>query len=1253
MLHAQKLPFNIPKEISPEKLIREREYFFQTLFEQHDAIMLLIDPESGQIVNANNKAQQFYGYSKTELTRKKIQEINCLSDEEVAEDRFMALKEKRNFFTFEHKLSNDEIRLVEVHSTPITINDQTLLFSIIHDVATRKIAEDKIRDQTIFLNNIIDKSPIAMWISDPQGKVIRVNTSLLKTLNLSEQKVIGKYNVLKDQNLVKQKVMHKVETVFKEKVPASFEIWWEGSDTGLKGFGTAKSVWIDVSMTPIVDENNNLKNVICQWVNITDQKQSEEKIKSLSKFPDENPNPVLRFSKDGEILYASNSSTDLLKEWGKAIGESAPHDWESQIVNAFNSNATVEFESICCGRTYSFILTPIEEMGYVNAYGRDITEKRQIKKALLKNQERYEKAQEMGHVGNWEYNPVTKEFWGSEEAKRIYGLASNRASFTTEKVENCIPERKRVHQALVDLIEHQKEYDLVFEIITADKGIRKTIHSIAHAETDDQGNVRIVTGVITDISDQAKNQKALEESEKRYKTYIEQAPLGIFIVESNGKNIEANPNACKLLGYSQEELLRLSISDILANPEDINDFYKLKNTDRVDQEVVLRKSDGSLIDVRLVAVPIQNDQFIAFCLNISDLKKYTFELQEERDKAQRYLDIAEVMILMLDHNGEIALINQKGKQILGYDGENLIGWNWIETCIPANKKKEVKETFNKIIAGDIREYEYTENIIKTKSGEERIIAWHNTLLLGEKGKKIKTLSSGHDITELKIKEEKLRRSEAQYRSVIEDSPGLIARYSPDGTILFVNQQYCKFFGKSADQLIGEKITNLIPEKSREFEWSKIKSLTKDSPIQVSIIENINSEGDVRLLRWRNRALFSEEGHLIKYQSFGEDITEINRSKRFLDALNRAFIAMGAAQTHQEVFKIIQEELKQLSINCHLTQLDFTQNLASVNYLSYDSALINKVEKLINNNREDYHFSFAENDFIQKIIKEKRPLLIDDPEKIVNQVLPVNFRFLAKRIVKLLNVQKNIFAPLIVNEKVIGIFSIESNSLTIRDIPAATAFADQLSTTWNRINLLQDLRKTLDGTINIIVATVEARDPYTAGHQKRVADLAGKIAKEMGLSEDQIEGTIMAGVVHDLGKINIPAEILSKPGKISTIEYELIKTHPQTGYDMIRQIDFPWPIGKIILQHHERMDGSGYPFKLKGDEILIEARILAVADTIEAMASHRPYRPALGINQALDQIKNGRGKLYDPEVVDACLTIFQEGFEFDQTGTLLY
>ena len=186
-----------------------------------------------------------------------------------------------------------------------------------------------------------------------------------------------------------------------------------------------------------------------------------------------------------------------------------------------------------------------------------------------------------------------------------------------------------------------------------------------------------------------------------------------------------------------------------------------------------------------------------------------------------------------------------------------------------------------------------------------------------------------------------------------------------------------------------------------------------------------------------------------------------------------------------------------------------------------------------------------------------------------------------------------------------------------------------------------LEKSVLGTVDAVSVMMDMRDPYTSGHERRVGELAAAIGAEMGLDADLQRGLRVAGAVHDIGKIAVPVQILGKPGRISAIELEMVKTHAQEGYEVLKGIDFPWPVAEVALQHHERMDGSGYPQGLKGEEILLEARVMAVADVIEATASHRPYRPGIGIDQALAELAQGRGRLFDSNAVDACLRLFRE------------
>lgn len=249
-------------------------------------------------------------------------------------------------------------------------------------------------------------------------------------------------------------------------------------------------------------------------------------------------------------------------------------------------------------------------------------------------------------------------------------------------------------------------------------------------------------------------------------------------------------------------------------------------------------------------------------------------------------------------------------------------------------------------------------------------------------------------------------------------------------------------------------------------------------------------------------------------------------------------------------------------------------------------------------------------------------------------------------------------PLRLEGEIIGVMQIyadKENVFGAEEVDFLKEIARDISIGINSFSLenelkqkLEHVRKTLGKTVEAITRMTEIRDAYTSGHQQRVARLACAIAKNLGLSDQQIEGIHVTGLLHDIGKIAIPIEILTKPGKLSVYEFNIIKTHPEVGYNIVKGIEFPWPVGTAMFQHHERLDGSGYPMGVAGEKIILEAKILGVSDVIEAMSSHRPYRPALGTAKALGEILQKRGMLYDPNVVDSCVKIFHEQmFDFDR------
>jgi PAS domain S-box-containing protein/putative nucleotidyltransferase with HDIG domain len=314
--------------------------------------------------------------------------------------------------------------------------------------------------------------------------------------------------------------------------------------------------------------------------------------------------------------------------------------------------------------------------------------------------------------------------------------------------------------------------------------------------------------------------------------------------------------------------------------------------------------------------------------------------------------------------------------------------------------------------------------------------------------------------------------------------------------------------------------------------------------------------------------------------------------------------------------------------------DLVENINDILFLTDDKGTITYISPQVHSVLGYTPSEFVGRTFNEFIDPEHLPFIVEQFQKRLSGIIePSEYRLINKS-GELIWIRSSSH-PIFRENKIMGLRGI------FTDISKRKEAEEQLKKNFER------LKKSTNGIIQAIALTVETRDPYTSGHQIRVAKLATTIAREMNLPMEQVEGITMAASIHDIGKISVPAEILSKPSRLSDIEFQLIKIHPEAGYNIVKDIDFPWPIATIIMQHHERINGSGYPKGLKGEEILLETRIMSVADVVEAIASHRPYRPAYGIDIAIEEISRNSGILYDPDAVDACLKLFNDkGFKFE-------
>lgn len=481
-----------------------------------------------------------------------------------------------------------------------------------------------------------------------------------------------------------------------------------------------------------------------------------------------------------------------------------------------------------------------------------------------------------------------------------------------------------------------------------------------------------------------------------------------------------------------------------------------------------------------------------------------------------------------------------------------------------------------------------------------------TTELSEKERKATNEELLREIAERKKIENALNENNKLLKSILDGSSSIsIISTDRDGKILFWNTGAQRLFGYTPEEAIGKlTMSSLYPDDGETHKKVlEVRRSIYEKKRETSLeIRERTKDGRILWIKLTACPRFDEKGKVIGILGIGEDVSERRHAEEELKESEKKYSTI--VERGSDGIVILQDSrLKFVNTKmCEITGRAL-EDLENKSFLEFVAP---EYRQLVN---ERYEQRLAGQQVENKY--EIEIIAIDE-----------------KRI------------PVEINATVVEYEGKPADMAIIRDV------TERKKAQEDQQRIFEKLKKTLEGMVEAMSTLIETKDPYTAGHQKRVTLLACAIAKEMGLSQEQIDGLYVASIIHDVGKIYVPSEILSKPGWLSGIEVGLIKTHAQVGYDILRKIDFPWPVAQIVLQHHERLDGSGYPHGRVQDQILPEARILGVADVVEAMGTHRPYRPSLGIDKALEEIDKHSGTLYDEAAVRACIRLFKEkGFSF--------
>ncbi|OGF64547.1 MAG: hypothetical protein A2Y62_06915 [Candidatus Fischerbacteria bacterium RBG_13_37_8] len=671
-----------------------------------------------------------------------------------------------------------------------------------------------------------------------------------------------------------------------------------------------------------------------------------------------------------------------------------------------------------------------------------------------------------------------------------------------------------------------------------------------------------------------------------------------------GRIIYVNEAYCKIFGYQEDELIGESMFKVVAL-EDV-ELISSRAQRRFAGESVLNRyvfkgltRDGEklLIEISSSECFLYNSKptILSIFRDVTDNERIDRMIKESEEKFRMLAEQSPNMIF-INKGGKVVYANRSCEEQMGYTRDEFYApdFNFL-TLIASEDQDKVLAAYAKHQQGaEIEKYEY--DLVK-KDGS-RMTATISTKLIDYNGGKA-ILGIVTDITERKHAEEALRESRELYKSLVAASPDAVAMIDLEANLLYVSDKALELFGYSSqEEVLGKNALGFFDPGDYPKVMENLKKAREDGKtlrIEYTLIK-------------RNGASFIGE--------LSASVIKDNHGKP------RAFIAIIRDITEQ---KSMQEAIRESERNYRTL---------------VDNALIGVYKTNFNG---EYLYA---NDAMAKIFEFR-----DAADMLKNNVIthykePLQRKAFLENI-KSAGMVRDYELELVTsfgkNKSVLVSATVEGDILSgmMMDITERKLVEEQLLE-----NVLK-LQKLMESTIYAIARIVETRDPYTSGHQQRVADLVFALSKEMALSESQRLGLHLAAIIHDIGKISVPSEILTRPSRLSETEFALIKTHPEVGFDILRPIEFPWPVAEIVLQHHERLDGSGYPRGLRKNDILLEAKILAVADVVEAMSSHRPYRPSRGLAVTLKEISDNANILYDPEVVEVCLRLFDQGkFQFN-------
>ena len=719
--------------------------------------------------------------------------------------------------------------------------------------------------------------------------------------------------------------------------------------------------------------------------------------------------------------------------------------------------------------------------------------------------------------------------------------------------------------------------------------------------------------VARNITERKQWLEALSASEQKFRALVENINDVLYTLDNEGRITYASPAVERFTKYTVAELIGQQFMPLI-HPDDlpglVGSFDRLLSGQLEPWEFRVLDKDGRVIWVRSSSLPIYKEgQIVGVNALMTDITAHKLTEQALRDSDERLkLTLESVNEGVWDWNIATGaeVFSPSYYTMLGYDPYEFpqAHDSWRSLVHPEDIGAAEREINSHITSGEGYSLEVR---MRTKSGKWRWILIRGRVVERDaSGMAVRMVGTHSDITTRKQAEQSLSRQREEYRTILDSVPLMIVYIDHDGRFMRINKAGADALGVSPKEAVGKTFNDFFsPDQAARFLARSREVMDSKIPVVGSVASAILPSKQV---------IWSHTDIVPYLDSNGNSIGSINV---VMDITGRK-IAEQALLESEERFRNMANLLPQT-----IFETDVKGNFTFVSSQGYQTFGYTEANVAAGMN------------VLQTIIPADHGRAIESISRRISgeQFAPNEYTAVTK--------DGRTFPVVIYASPIIKGSEYAGMRGMLIDITERKQMELSLKESIERLN------KTLNDAVVSMGAIVEMKDPYTAGHQLQVARLAAAIAQEMGLTDAQVNIIRTTAAIHDIGKIYVPSDILAKPGKLGALEVSIIRTHAQGSYDILKNIDFGGPVAQIALQHHERLDGSGYPHGLREQDIMLEAKILAIADVVEAMASHRPYRPSLGIDKALDEIKQNRGKLYDPIGVDACLRLFNEGrFQFE-------